>query len=94
MHYDGGDFTWSLMLSDPTEYTGGGTFMRCLRKTLRLKQGQVLVHPGELYHKGVDITSGTRMLMVCFMDGWSPSIVDESTDNDDRPKYEKNVVQL
>ena len=48
MHYDGCDFTWSLMLSGNGEYEGGGTYIRCLRKTIMLKQGQILVHPGEL----------------------------------------------
>jgi hypothetical protein len=59
-HYDGSDFTWSLMLSRPDEYSGGGTYIRTLRTTLRLDQGQVLLHPGELYHTGLDITSGVR----------------------------------
>ena len=48
MHYDGCDVTWSLMLSGNDEYEGGGTYIRCLRKTIMLKQGQILVHPGEL----------------------------------------------
>jgi hypothetical protein len=51
MHYDGSDFTWQLMLMDVNEYEGGGTYMRCMRETIKLHQGQVLVHPGELYHK-------------------------------------------
>jgi hypothetical protein len=59
-HYDGSDFTWSLMLSRPNEYDGGGTYIRTLRTTLRLDQGQVLLHPGDLYHTGLDITSGVR----------------------------------
>ena len=69
MHYDGCDITWQCMLSHPEEYGGGGTYFRCLRKTVVLRQGQVLVHPGELYHKGRDITGGVRSLIVCFMDG-------------------------
>lgn len=94
MHYDGGDFTWNLMLSDSSEYTGGGTYVRCLRKTIKLQQGQCLVHPGELYHKGVDITSGVRDLIVCFMDGFNPGVVDKSTDKEDHATFEKNVLQL
>jgi hypothetical protein len=63
-HYDGSDFTWSLMLSRPDEYCGGGTYLRTLRTTLRLDQGQVLLHPGELYHTGLNITSGVREYVV------------------------------
>eukprot|EP00978_Attheya_sp_CCMP212_P031543 scaffold119690_cov56-Attheya_sp.AAC.3 len=91
MHYDGSDFTWQLMLMDVKEYEGGGTYMRCMRETIKLHQGQVLVHPGELYHKGVDITSGVRSLIVGFMDGFDPKIPDDSENSDNEEEYEKNV---
>lgn len=35
------------MLTRIDEYEGGGTYFRSLRKTIKLQQGQVLVHPGE-----------------------------------------------
>jgi predicted 2-oxoglutarate/Fe(II)-dependent dioxygenase YbiX len=79
------------MLSKPSEYEGGGTYIRCLKKTIMLNQGQVLVHPGELYHKGVDITKGTRSLIVCFMDGFNPKMTDDSHTRDDKAIYELNV---
>jgi len=47
MHYDGCDVTSQAMLTRLDEYEGGGTYFRSLRKTIKLKQGQVLVHPGE-----------------------------------------------
>jgi hypothetical protein len=49
-------------------HVGGGTYFSCMRRIINLKKGQVLIHPGSLYHKGVDITSGVRTLLVCFMD--------------------------
>ena len=49
MHYDGCDITWQAMLTRNDEYEGGGTYFRCLRKTVVLKQGQVLVHPGKSF---------------------------------------------
>lgn len=91
MHYDGCDITWNCMLSKSTGYDGGGTYIRALRKTVRLEQGQVLVHPGELYHKGCDITRGERALIVCFMDGFDPQIVDSSSAQEDSEVFEKNV---
>eukprot|EP00804_Cyclotella_cryptica_P028514 CCRYP_014794-RB/>CCRYP_014794-RB protein AED:0.00 eAED:0.00 QI:1118/1/1/1/1/1/2/122/560 len=91
MHYDGCDITWQAMLTRNDEYEGGGTYFRCLRKTVLLRQGQVLVHPGELYHKGIDVTYGVRCLLVCFTDGFSPKIMDDSKQHEDDPKYEKNV---
>lgn len=91
MHYDGCDITWNCMLSKSTGYGGGGTYVRALRKTIRLEQGQVLVHPGELYHKGCDITQGERALIVCFMDGFDPQTVDPSSAQEDKGIFEKNV---
>jgi len=66
------------MLSQESEFTGGGTYFRELRKTVKLKQGQALLHPGALFHKGLDITAGTRMLAICFLDGFEPGIGDGS----------------
>jgi len=92
MHYDGCDITWQAMLTSQDEYEGGGTYIRCIQKTVKLELGQVLVHPGELYHKGVDITHGTRFLLVCFMDGFDPKIMDESQPNEDKEEYEQNII--
>ena len=91
MHYDGCHITWNAMLFKSSEYEGGGTYYRILRKTIRLEQGQILVSPGELYHLGVDITSGVRSLIICFMDGFDPKIVDESSQEEDKEIYQKNV---
>ena len=33
-----------------------------------------MIHPGSLYHKGVDISDGIRTLMVCFMDWFDTEI--------------------
>lgn len=93
MHYDGSNWTWNLMLSDSKEYEGGGTFFRCLQQTIRLRQGQLLIHPGDFYHKGVDITSGERRLAVCFLDGFDPRIPDPSSSEwDPVPLNEENVL--
>ena len=72
-------------------FAGGGTFIRCLRKTIMLRKGQVLVHPGDLYHKGVDITKGVRNLIVCFMDGFDPSVRDSSHSSDEKTEFESRI---
>jgi len=89
---DGCNVTWNLMLSRITDYDGGGTYIRTLGKTIKLHQGQVLVHPGELFHKGVDITRGTRYLAVCFVDGFDPEVADTSTNGDKHKKAERNTL--
>jgi predicted 2-oxoglutarate/Fe(II)-dependent dioxygenase YbiX len=85
--------TTQIMLSDRSEYQGGGTYFRALRKTVKLRKGQILVHPGELYHKGVDITEGVRKMIVCFMDGFDPGISDYSSEREDRKEYEANILR-
>ena len=35
-------------------------------QTVCLDQGQALLHKGELKHRGVDITTGVRVILVCF----------------------------
>jgi hypothetical protein len=92
MHYDGCSLTWNCLLSSNDEFTGGGTYIRALRKTVMLKQGQVLVHPGDLYHMGCDITSGVRSLIVCFMDGFDPKVKDPSSSKTDRVEYQSNLL--
>lgn len=90
MHYDGCDVTWICMLSSIDEYTGGGTYIRALRKNIKLQQGQVLIFPGELYHKGCDIRSGVRAMAVCFLDGFPTNVTDPSSPNTDRVEWQEN----
>jgi hypothetical protein len=82
------------MLSSPTEYRGGGTYFRCLRKTLRVRKGQVIIHPGELYHRGVSITEGKRQLVVCFMDGFRHGVKDHSSEEEEDQENQLTKVFL
>lgn len=92
MHYDGCHISWICMLSKSTDYEGGGTYIRALRTTIKLKQGQVLVFPGELYHQGCDITDGVRAMIVCFLDGFDPEVTDPSSYKTDREEWQKNII--
>lgn len=82
------------MLSDQREYRGGGTFIRCLQHTLKLKKGQVLVHPGNLFHAGIEITEGVRVLLVCFLDGVDPRVTDHSTSRNDGKVYRNQILEF
>jgi hypothetical protein len=72
LHYDRCDVTACLMLSDASEYRGGGTYFPSLESdggggtTVFLDRGDLLLHPGKLVHAGRDITSGSRYLLVWF----------------------------
>jgi hypothetical protein len=63
-----------------------------MKTTIKLKKGQILVHPGALFHKAVDITDGMRELIVCFMDGFDPLIRDSSSYSDSNDGFEDNIV--
>lgn len=95
LHRDACDITWQMMLSRPCDYSGGGTYIQALHSTIKLKPGQVLVHPGSLLHKGVDITSGERNLLIGFMKGIDPKVVEKK-----RPFFKRkrsrnaNVVRV
>jgi predicted 2-oxoglutarate/Fe(II)-dependent dioxygenase YbiX len=82
------------MLSQSHEYDGGGTYFRCIKQTIKLRKGQVLIHPGDLYHRGVDISRGMRQLVVCFMDGFNSSVKDDSCENDDSEEYHGCIAHL
>ncbi|XP_014366500.2 procollagen-lysine,2-oxoglutarate 5-dioxygenase isoform X1 [Papilio machaon] len=71
-HHDSSTYTINLALNTPNvDYTGGGChFLRynCSVRDTRL--GWLLMHPGRLthYHEGLPVTSGTRYIMISFVD--------------------------
>lgn len=59
--------TVNAMLSAEDEYSGGGTYISNLDETIRLQQGEMLIHLGDLVHAGVEIRSGVRRLLIAFL---------------------------
>ena len=69
-HTDNSEYkfiTVNAILSGQDEYSGGGTHITALDKTIQLTQGQMLVHLGDLEHAGADINSGVRRLFIAFL---------------------------
>jgi len=66
LHHDRCDVTANLSLSRHDAYSGGGTYIAALNRVIKLEQGEVLLHPGQLLHGGMPITAGTRYLLVTF----------------------------
>ena len=69
-HTDNSEFkyiTVNAMLSADNEYTGGGTHITNLDKTIRLQQGEMLIHLGDLEHAGAEIRSGVRRIFISFL---------------------------
>ena len=70
-HFDGGSVSFMIALSDSNDYDGGGTKFDCLEETLHLEVGDIVLFDANLYHKGIEITKGTRYLLVgfCIVEG-------------------------
>ena len=68
LHADGSLLSFNLLLNPIEEFTGGGTFFELTGTTHTIAQGDALFHCGRLRHAGAPITTGTRMLLVGFVD--------------------------
>jgi hypothetical protein len=71
LHTDSPKFvciTINVLLSADDDFSGGGTYISVLDKTIHLKQGEMLIHLGDLEHSGADITSGVRRLLIGFLE--------------------------
>jgi hypothetical protein len=66
LHHDGSFLSINLLLSDPADFEGGGTYFNDGLTTF-LDQGDLLVHSGKVEHSGLPITKGTRYIMVSFV---------------------------
>ncbi|XP_073976673.1 procollagen lysyl hydroxylase [Rhodnius prolixus] len=71
-HHDSSTYTINIALNRPKiDYTGGGChFIRYNCSVTDTKVGWTLMHPGRLthYHEGLRVTSGTRYIMISFVD--------------------------
>lgn len=71
-HHDSSTFTINIALNTKhVDYTGGGCrFLRYDCNVEAPRKGWSFMHPGRLthYHEGLPVTSGTRYIMVSFVD--------------------------
>ena len=66
MHDDKSTITANILLSDPTDFDGGGTYFEDGITTF-LNRGGMLVHSGKIKHSGMPITRGVRYLLIAFI---------------------------
>jgi hypothetical protein len=66
LHHDGSFLSINILLSDPKDFEGGGTYFND-GLTVFLEQGDLLVHSGKVKHSGLPVTKGTRYIMVAFV---------------------------
>ena len=66
-HKDNSDISFILLISDPSEFQGGGTFFHAINKTIYLEQGEALIFNGQLVHEAIPITTGKRFVISGFI---------------------------
>ena len=49
------------------DYSGGGTYFLDLNETIFCEPNEFLIHPGYAVHAGLPITSGSRYLLISFI---------------------------
>jgi hypothetical protein len=69
MHRDGTLLNCVILLSNPSDFAGGGTvFAPPLDKTYHIARGDCLCSSGQLLHGARPVTGGTRFVLVAFID--------------------------
>lgn len=67
IHRDVSELSFVILLSDPTEFVGGGTLYESRSEIRSTQQGSLLMHCGKMRHGGATITKGTRYVLIGFM---------------------------
>lgn len=72
-HHDSSTYTLNIALNrgGGVDYEGGGCrFLRYNCSVTNTRPGWALIHPGRLthLHEGLPVTSGTRYIMISFID--------------------------
>ena len=67
LHADTSCISVNILLSDVSEFKGGGTFFED-NLTISLNQGDMLIHSSKTKHSGLQITSGKRYVLIFFID--------------------------
>jgi PKHD-type hydroxylase len=61
--------TTVCQLSDTSDFTGGGLFLKDIEDSILKNQGDIVVFPSFLSHKAAEVTSGNRVTLVCWVTG-------------------------
>ena len=66
IHKDGSFLSFNILLSEPTDFEGGGTYFDD-GLIMNGEQGDLIIHSSKVNHSGLPITKGTRYLFVGFL---------------------------
>ena len=74
VHRDNGLLTFSMLLNDPDEFEGGGTYFEAAGRVYRPTRGVGVLHSALVRHAGYPISRGTRYVLVGFCGLRSPRL--------------------
>ena len=66
-HTDASPYSFVVLVSDPTDFEGGGTHFLGTGQTMTLQAGQALIFSGREWHSAAPVTSGTRYVITGFV---------------------------
>ena len=68
-HTDGSAYSFNILLNERDDFDGGGTgiYTPWNYEECHISKGDLVIHPGFLYHKGITITRGVRYILVGFL---------------------------
>lgn len=68
-HTDGSVYSFNILLNERVDFDGGGTgiYAPWNYEECHISKGDLVIHPGFLYHKGITITRGVRYILVGFL---------------------------
>ncbi|CAM9359439.1 unnamed protein product, partial [Ectocarpus fasciculatus] len=67
-HQDSSRLTFNIALSEPgSDFSGGGSRFVLSGRTVLNAKGSMLLHESGLFHAGKEITSGTRYILIGFV---------------------------
>jgi PKHD-type hydroxylase len=74
------DFSFTIFLSKPTDYTGGELilYMPPEKKQIKLNPGEMIIYPTKYLHEVKEVTQGERMVCV----GWIESQIERDDDRE------------
>lgn len=69
LHRDGSVISFNILLSRyGNDFSGGGTFLENIDRTVHIERGQCLVHSGLVRHGSQPVTAGKRVIIVGFLE--------------------------
>eukprot|EP00511_Aplanochytrium_stocchinoi_P010448 CAMPEP_0204872328 /NCGR_PEP_ID=MMETSP1348-20121228/37884_1 /ASSEMBLY_ACC=CAM_ASM_000700 /TAXON_ID=215587 /ORGANISM="Aplanochytrium stocchinoi, Strain GSBS06" /LENGTH=368 /DNA_ID=CAMNT_0052027127 /DNA_START=357 /DNA_END=1463 /DNA_ORIENTATION=- len=68
LHRDGALLSFNILLSEPSDFIGGGTFFQHLDAVVSTNKGDALAHDSQAMHAGNPIQHGGRIILVGFVE--------------------------